>query len=97
MHREEGEGLQSSFWAHSNPWAPGISFCTHGELATSQSGAKAGVVDLVRDLTVELAREGVRVDGVASGYIRMAQVLSEEHSLSSEELEQAAKFIPLGG
>ena len=55
------------------------------------------MVDLVHDLAVELAREGVRVDGVASGYIRMAQVLSEEHWLSPEELEQAAEFIPLGG
>jgi 3-oxoacyl-[acyl-carrier protein] reductase len=54
------------------------------------------VVDLVRGLAVELAREGVRVDGVTSGYIRMAQVLSEEYSLGSEELEQAAEFIPLG-
>jgi 3-oxoacyl-[acyl-carrier protein] reductase len=55
------------------------------------------VVDLVRGLAVELAREGVRVDGVTSGYIRMAQVLSEEYSLGPEELEQAAEFIPLGG
>ncbi len=60
------------------------------------SAAKAGVVGLVRGLAVELAREGVRVNGIAPGYIRTAQALSEEHSLGPEGLEQAAEFIPLG-
>ena len=45
------------------------------------SAAKAGVVGLVRGLAVELARDGVRVNGIAPGYIRTAQALSEEHSL----------------
>jgi 3-oxoacyl-[acyl-carrier protein] reductase len=60
------------------------------------SAAKAGVVGLVRGLAVELARDGVRVNGIAPGYIRTAQALSEEHSLGPEGLEKAAEFIPMG-
>src|SRR5919202_5662719 len=60
------------------------------------SAAKAGVVGLVRGLAVELARDGIRVNGVAPGYIRTAQALSEEHSLGPEGLEKAADFIPIG-
>ena len=60
------------------------------------SAAKAGVVGLVRGLAVELAHDGIRVYGLAPGYIRTAQALSEEHSLGPEGLERAADFIPLG-
>jgi 3-oxoacyl-[acyl-carrier protein] reductase len=60
------------------------------------SSAKAGVVGLVRGLGVELARAGVRVNGVAPGYIRTAQLLSKEHSLGPEAAEAAGAFIPMG-
>lgn len=60
------------------------------------SAAKSGVVGLVRGLGVELAAEGVRVNGIAPGYIRTAQALSIEHSLGPEGLEKAADFIPMG-
>ena len=60
------------------------------------SSAKAGVVGLVRGLAVELARDGVRVNGIAPGYIRTAQLLSEEHSLGPDGAEKAGQFIPMG-
>lgn len=60
------------------------------------SAAKAGVVGLVRGLAVEMARDGVRVNGIAPGYIRTAQSLSREHSSGPERLAAAAEFIPLG-
>jgi len=60
------------------------------------SAAKAGVVGLVRGLAVELAPDGIKVNGIAPGYIRTAQALSEKHSLGPEGLEKAAEFIPMG-
>ena len=60
------------------------------------SSAKSGVIGLIRGLAVELARDGIRVNGIAPGYIRTAQLLSKEHSLGPEAAETAGEFIPMG-
>ncbi|MDX2222652.1 MAG: SDR family NAD(P)-dependent oxidoreductase [Rhodospirillaceae bacterium] len=60
------------------------------------SAAKAGVAGLVRGAAIELAKDGVRVNGIAPGFIRTAQTLDPVHSVGPAGLDAAAPTVPLG-
>jgi 3-oxoacyl-[acyl-carrier protein] reductase len=59
------------------------------------SAAKAGVTGLVRAAALELAKSGVRVNGIAPGFVRTAQILSVENSLGEAGLAAAEPSVPL--
>ncbi|MBP0595344.1 SDR family oxidoreductase [Paraburkholderia sp. LEh10] len=67
-----------------------------GGSATHYSAAKAGVVGPVRGLAVELGRHGIRANGLALGFIRTAQALSEQHSKRAAGLAAVSAPIPRG-
>ncbi|MBT9386101.1 SDR family oxidoreductase [Pseudooceanicola sp. CBS1P-1] len=60
------------------------------------STAKSGVIGMIRGLAVEYAGRGIRVNGVAPGYIRTAQLLNPGHSLGPDAADIASPYIPMG-
>lgn len=59
------------------------------------STAKSGAIGLIRALAVEYAAKGIRVNGVAPGYIRTAQLLNPGHSLGPDAADIASPYIPM--
>ena len=51
---------------------------------------------LVKGLAIDMASDGIRVNGIAPGLIRTAQSLSEEHSVGPEGLAAMEPSVPLG-
>jgi 3-oxoacyl-[acyl-carrier protein] reductase len=60
------------------------------------SAAKAGVSGLVRGVAIELAKDGIRANGIAPGFIRTAQTLDPINSVGEEGLNAVAPSVPLG-
>ena len=60
------------------------------------SAAKGGVAGFVRGLAVEVARDGVRINGIAPGLILTAQLLDPYHSVGERGIKAAERAIPLG-
>ncbi len=58
--------------------------------------SKGGVAGLVRSAALELAADGIRVNGIAPGVIRSAQTLDPVNSLGEEGLAAFAENVPLG-
>lgn len=60
------------------------------------SAAKAGVAGLVKGLAIDLAPDGIRVNGIAPGLVRTAQTLDPINSVGAAGLEAMTPRVPLG-
>lgn len=63
---------------------------------SAYSASKGAVIALTRSLAVELARENLRVNCVAPGYIKTAMIEDAAKTLPSEQLDKVLKDYPLG-
>ena len=59
------------------------------------NASKAAIEGLTRGLAVELGPYGIRVNGVAPGFIETAQSTDPDHSVGPEGLQLAEPYVPL--
>lgn len=65
---------------------------SEGGLGPAYAAAKAGQVNLTRDLAVELGRDNVTVNSISPGYIKTPI----QDYLDEEDIERTRELLPLG-
>jgi NAD(P)-dependent dehydrogenase (short-subunit alcohol dehydrogenase family) len=85
-------------------WRPGGSIVYVSSIAgiigvsalASYASSKAALIGLTRSLSIEFARDGIRVNCVAPGFVQTEMVQELQSRLTPEQLAEIARMHPLG-